>query len=141
MKCSHLDCRVSLECTIVLKETAKYLGAHDLCHNEMWLWWCGTVFESWSIMWKYYPDLLKTLYVINIISLMKLDPSESLSACTGENLFNSLAVPLGFALISQYPYNYVFHNWFWQNIHTGAGRTLSLELHKSLDTSSKNNFV
>lgn len=101
MQCSYLDWRNSLECTIVLKETAEYLGAHGLWHNEMWLWWQGTVLESRSMMWKHHPNLRKILHVTNIISLMKPDPSEQLSTCTRENLLNSLAVPLGFTLISK----------------------------------------
>lgn len=31
----------------------------------------------------------------------------------------SREVPMGFVLISLHPYDYIHHNWFWQNIHTG----------------------
>lgn len=48
--------------------------------------------------------------MIDIISLMKLDLPEQLSLCTRKNLFNSLVVPVGFTLITQHPYNYIFYN-------------------------------
>lgn len=89
--------------------------------TDIWLWWNWYVFMSLhkGRMWKYHAMLPQTISVIGNLHKCNLTHQSNCPHMQEKKNPLSREVPMGFVLISLHPYDYIHHNWFWQNIHTG----------------------